>query len=71
MQAQAQAQADSSHTRLCPRGCVTHVEEPFGEPLAQLDRLRAVTPDQIRAFAADRLGTDNRAILTYLPKGAA
>jgi predicted Zn-dependent peptidase len=37
----------------------------------ELDRLRAVTPEQVRAFAAERLGTDNRAILTYLPKKAA
>jgi predicted Zn-dependent peptidase len=37
----------------------------------ELDRLRAVTPEQIRSFAADRLGPDNRAVLTYLPKGAA
>jgi predicted Zn-dependent peptidase len=37
----------------------------------ELDRLRAVTPEQIRSFAADRLGPDNRAVLTYLPRGAA
>jgi zinc protease len=32
-----------------------------------LDRLRAVTVDQIRAFAAERFGPDNRAVLTYEP----
>ena len=36
----------------------------------ELERLRAVTPEDIRAFARDRLGPDNRAILTYLPQGA-
>jgi predicted Zn-dependent peptidase len=36
----------------------------------ELDRLRAVTVDQIRAFAATRLGPDNRAVLTYQPKAA-
>jgi predicted Zn-dependent peptidase len=36
----------------------------------ELDRLRAVTVDQIRAFARERLGADNRAVLTYAPKGA-
>ena len=36
----------------------------------ELARLRAVTPDDIRAFARERLGADNRAVLTYLPKGA-
>jgi zinc protease len=35
----------------------------------ELDRLRAVTVDQIRAFARERLGPDNRAVLTYAPKG--
>jgi len=33
----------------------------------ELDRLRAVTVDQIRGFAIERLGTDNRAVLTYEP----
>jgi zinc protease len=35
----------------------------------ELDRLREVTVDQIRAFAAERLGADNRAVLTYQPAG--
>ena len=35
----------------------------------ELDRLRDVTVDQIRAFAAERLGADNRAVLTYEPRG--
>ena len=37
----------------------------------ELDRLRRVTVEQIRAFAGDRLGTDNRAVLTYEPADAA
>jgi predicted Zn-dependent peptidase len=42
----------------------------FGDPgrlNSELDRLRAVTVDQIRAFARERLGEDNRAVLTYEP----
>jgi predicted Zn-dependent peptidase len=34
------------------------------------DRIRAVTADQIRSFAAQTLVPENRALLTYLPKGA-
>ena len=34
----------------------------------ELDRLRAVTVDQIRNFAASQLGSDNRAVLVYEPK---
>jgi zinc protease len=34
----------------------------------ELDRLRAVTVEQVRAFARERLMEDNRAVLTYLPK---
>ena len=37
----------------------------------ELDRLRAVSLDQIRAFARERLGPDNRAVLTYEPKAPA
>ena len=37
----------------------------------ELDRLRAVTVEEIRAFASERLGPDNRAVLTYEPKEAA
>ena len=43
----------------------------FGEPGridTELDRLRSVTVDQVRAFAAERLSADNRAVLTYEPK---
>ena len=36
----------------------------------ELDRLRAVTVDEIRAFAKERLGPDNRAVLIYEPKGS-
>jgi len=35
----------------------------------EIDRLRAVTPEQVRAFAAERLGPDNRAVLSYVPGG--
>jgi predicted Zn-dependent peptidase len=35
----------------------------------ELDRLRDVTVEQIRSFAADMLGADNRAVLTYEPAG--
>ncbi len=37
----------------------------------ELDRLRAVTVDEIRVFATERLGADNRAVLTYQPREAA
>jgi zinc protease len=37
----------------------------------ELDRLRAVTTTDVRAFAAARLGADNRATLTYLPQAGA
>ncbi len=37
----------------------------------ELNRLRAVTVDEIRAFAKKRLGPDNRAVLTYEPKAPA
>ena len=46
----------------------------FGDPdrlNRELDRLRAVTVDEIRAFAGERLGADNRAVLTYEPKVSA
>ena len=43
----------------------------FGDPgrlNSELDRLRAVSLDQIRSFAGERLGTDNRAVLVYEPE---
>jgi len=43
----------------------------FGDPsLAneQVDRYRAVTPEQVNAFARDFMGPDNRAYLVYVPK---
>lgn len=42
----------------------------FGDPSLmneQVDRYRAVTPEQVAAFARDRLGEDNRASLLYVP----
>ncbi len=46
----------------------------FGEPErlnSEVERLRAVEPAEVRAFAAERLGADNRALLTYVPREAA
>jgi predicted Zn-dependent peptidase len=37
----------------------------------EVDRIRAVTPDAVRAFARDRLRPDNRVVLNYAPKGGA
>ena len=37
----------------------------------ELDRLRAVTPEQVRGFAEEYLGADNRAVVVYEPRGAA
>jgi predicted Zn-dependent peptidase len=34
----------------------------------ELERLRAVDREQVRAYARDYLGPDNRAILTYVPE---
>jgi predicted Zn-dependent peptidase len=42
----------------------------FGDPSLvneQVERYRAVTPQQVAAFARDRLGDDNRASLMYVP----
>jgi zinc protease len=36
----------------------------------ELDRLRAVTSSDVRRFATERLGADNRAVLTYVPEVA-
>jgi len=33
----------------------------------EVERLRSVTPEQIHAFASERLGADNRAVLIYEP----
>ena len=35
----------------------------------ELDRVRAVTAEDVRAFARDRLVADNRAVLWYVPEG--
>ena len=46
----------------------------FGEPSRindEIERLRAVTLDDLRAFATAYLGADNRAVLTYVPGGEA
>jgi predicted Zn-dependent peptidase len=42
----------------------------FGDPLlanTQVERYRQVTVDDVNAFARERLGPDNRAVLWYLP----
>jgi len=36
----------------------------------EIDRFRAVTPEQIHAFAETRLGPDNRAVVVYEPEAA-
>ncbi len=36
----------------------------------EVERLRRVTPEQVGALAAARLGPDNRAVLTYVPRSA-
>jgi len=44
----------------------------FDEPSRindEIERLRAVTLDDLRTFAAEFLGPDNRAVLTYVPGG--
>ncbi len=46
-------------------------EQLFGDAallLEEVDRLREVTVDQVREFAATHFGRENRAILYYLPK---
>jgi len=41
-----------------------------GRLSTEVDRLRAVTAEDVERFAAEYLGPDNRAILTYVPRGA-
>jgi predicted Zn-dependent peptidase len=46
-------------------------ETLFGDPTrlnTELERIRAVTPERLRAFARDFLGEDNRAVLLYEPE---
>jgi predicted Zn-dependent peptidase len=46
----------------------------FGDPSlvnVQADRYRAVTAEQVNAFARSRLGVENRASLLYIPRDAA
>ena len=38
---------------------------------SEVDRLRAVSPEDLKLFTEAFLGTDNRAVLAYVPKGAA
>ena len=46
----------------------------FGDPHlvnVQADRYRAVTAEQVNAFARSRLGVENRASLLYVPRDTA
>jgi zinc protease len=46
----------------------------FDEPErinTELERMRSVTAEQVRAIAAEYLGADNRVVLTYLPRAEA
>jgi predicted Zn-dependent peptidase len=38
---------------------------------SEVDRIRAVTAEGVRRLARETLGPDNRALLTYVPRGAA
>jgi predicted Zn-dependent peptidase len=42
-----------------------------GRVNTELERVRAVTPAAVRAFARSRLRADNRAVLRYVPRGGA
>ena len=42
-----------------------------GRVATEIDRLRAVTPEAVEAFASDHLGPGNRAVLTYVPRASA
>jgi predicted Zn-dependent peptidase len=47
-------------------------DQIFDDPArlnSEVDRVRAVTRAQVRDFASQYLGPDNRALLTYLPEG--
>ncbi len=47
------------------------LELHFADPARinrEVDRLRAVTVEQIRSFASEHFGPDNRAVLTYVPE---
>jgi predicted Zn-dependent peptidase len=46
-------------------------EMTFGDAAhlaGEMERIRSVTPAQIRDFAANYIVPENRAVLTYLPK---
>lgn len=46
----------------------------FGDPdrvSTEIDRLRAVTPEAVRALVDERLGPEHQAILTYVPRASA
>ena len=48
-------------------------DQLFDDPArlnSEVERIRAVTRDQVRDLAGEFLGPDNRAILTYLPRGS-
>jgi predicted Zn-dependent peptidase len=46
----------------------------FGDPqlaLTAVERVLAITPEEVRSIAAERLRPDNRAVLVYEPTGDA
>ena len=45
----------------------TFFDDP-GRLNGEMDRVRDVTPDDVRAFAEERLGPDNRAVVSYVPR---
>jgi zinc protease len=48
----------------------THFDEP--ERInTEMERIRSVTPEQVRAFAEERLGADNRVVIHYVPEESA
>lgn len=46
----------------------TTIFDDPGRINTELDRVRAVTPERVRALAEDHLGGDNRAVLHYVPR---
>jgi predicted Zn-dependent peptidase len=48
----------------------THFDDPH-RLNGEMERLRAVTPGDVRELARDRLGPDNRVVVQYVPRGDA
>ena len=48
-------------------------DQVFDDPArlnSEVERVRAVTRNQVQDLAGEHLGDDNRAVLTYIPKGS-